>query len=138
MRYLLDTHALVWLISHEEARLPESLRNSIKYYEDEFAISEISLVEIIQLQQIGRLEANRPDKIRSVVEANGIAILHIAPDIMETFYDLPMPDIAGRTHSDPFDRIIIATALRRGYTLVSHDTKSPWYKEHCRLSMFEV
>ena len=138
MRYLLDTHALVWLISHEEARLPESLRDSIKYYEDEFAISEISLVEIIQLQQIGRLEANRPDKIRSVVEANGIAILHIAPDIMETFYDLPMPDIAGRTHSDPFDRIIIATALRRGYTLVSHDTKFPWYKEHCRLPIFEV
>ena len=101
-------------------------------YTQEFVILKV------QLQQIGRLEANRPDKIRSVVEANGIAILHIAPDIMETFYDLPMPDIAGRTHSDPFDRIIIATALRRGYTLVSHDTKFPWYKEHCRLSMFEV
>ena len=52
MRYLLDTHALVWLVSHEESRLPESLRDSIRYYEDEFAISEISLVEIIQLQQI--------------------------------------------------------------------------------------
>ena len=47
MRYLLDTHALVWLVSHEESRLPESLRDSIRYYEDEFAISEISLVEII-------------------------------------------------------------------------------------------
>ena len=138
MRYLLDTHALVWLISHDEGRLPESLRDSIRYYEDEFAISEISLVEIIQLQQIGRLEANRPEKIRSVVEANGIAILHIAPDIMETFYDLPIPNIAGRLHADPFDRIIISTALRRGYTLVSHDTKFPWYKEHCRLSIFEV
>lgn len=56
----------------------------MRYYEDEFAVSEISLVEIVQLQQIGRLEANRPDKVRSVVEVNGIAILHVAPDIMET------------------------------------------------------
>ena len=138
MRYLLDTHALIWLISHEEGRLPESLRDSIRYYEDEFAVSEISLVEIVQLQQIGRLEANRPDKVRSVVEANGIAILHVAPDIMETFYDLPIPTIAGRTHADPFDRIIIATALRRDYTLVSHDSKFPWYKEHCRLTLMEI
>ena len=138
MRYLLDTHALIWLISHEESRLPESLRDSMRYYEDEFAISEISLVEIVQLQQIGRLEANRPDKVRRVVEANGIAILHIAPDIMETFYDLPLPLLNGRTHADPFDRLIIATALRRGYVLVSHDSKFPWYKDHCRLSLMNI
>lgn len=138
MRYLLDTHALIWLISHEEHRLPKPLLDSIRYYEDEFAVSEMSLVEIVQLQQIGRLDANRPNKVRSVVEANGIAILHVAPDIMEEFYDLPMPTVGGRTHSDPFDRIIIATAIRRGMTLVSADTKFPWYRDNCGLHLLEI
>lgn len=138
MRYLLDTHALIWLITHNENRLPVSLCDSMKYYEDEFAISEMSLIEIIQLQQIGRLEANRPDKVRSVVSDNGISIINVSPGILETFYDLPIPTIGKKNHSDPFDRIIIATALRRGLTLVSHDEKFPWYKSHCRLNLYEV
>ena len=98
----------------------------------------MSLVEIVQLQQIGRIEANRPAKVRSVVESNGIAVVHVAPDIMETFYDLPIPTLNGRPHSDPFDRLIISTAIRRGYTLVSHDGKFPWYAEHCGLNLYEV
>lgn len=61
MRYLLDTHALIWLITHNENRLPVSLCDSMKYYEDEFAISEMSLIEIIQLQQIN-VRAKRGSK----------------------------------------------------------------------------
>lgn len=138
MRYLLDTHALVWLITSKENQLPESLIDSLTYYEDSFAVSEQSLIEIVQLQQIGRLDANRPQKLRSTVEDSGIDIIPIDTDILEAFYDLPMPTINRKRHSDPFDRVIIATALRRGMTLVSRDEKFPWYRDHCRLRLLTV
>ena len=135
MRYLLDTHTLVWLLSSQSGKLPESLRESLLYYEDDFFVSEVSLIEIIQLQQIGRFQLSRPKTARRVIEENGIAILPASDDILEHFYDLPVPTIKNRRHSDPFDRIIIATAICRGCVLVSADEKFPWYREHCKLSL---
>lgn len=31
---------------------------------------------------------------------------------------------------DPFDRIIISTAIKRNMTLISADSKFPWYAEN--------
>ena len=139
MRYLLDTHAAVWLLSADQERLPEHIRNSILYCEDTFAISEISIVEIIQLQQRKRIELRyRPNTIRTIIEENNIEIIPLSDDILERFFDLPMPTINGSLHGDPFDRLIIATALRRGLTLVSSDSKFPWYQANCGLHLLAI
>ena len=39
---------------------------------------------------------------------------------------------------DPFDRSIIATAISRGLTLISSDSKFPWYRDHCGLNLMEI
>ena len=139
MRYLLDTHAVVWLLSSQDARLPSDLRESIRYCEDAFFISDISLIEIVQLQQLGKIDLNySPTAIRKIIEHNSILILSTMPDILEVFYALDVPVINGSRHTDPFDRIIISTAIRRGITLVSADQKFPWYAENCKLMLREI
>jgi PIN domain nuclease of toxin-antitoxin system len=38
--------------------------------------------------------------------------------------------IHGKTHDDPFDRLIIAQAIANKYTLISSDKKFPFYKDY--------
>lgn len=139
MRYLLDTHAVIWLLSSEDKKLPYNIRESIRYCEDSFFLSEISLVEIIQLQQREKIVFNyRPNTTRNIIEANNIIIIPPSGDILECFYSLPIPSINGSQHADPFDRIIISTAIKRNLTLISADSKFPWYKRNCNLSLLEI
>jgi PIN domain nuclease of toxin-antitoxin system len=139
MRYLLDTHAVIWLLSSQDGKLPADIRESIRYCEDSFFLSEITLVEIIQLQQKERIAFNyRPNTTRAIIEENNIMLLPASGDILECFFDMTIPVIKGKPHSDPFDRIIIATAIRRGMTLVSADTKFPWYRDNCGLHLLEI
>jgi len=139
MRYLLDTHALVWLLSSQDSKLPRDLYESILYCEDAFFVSDITLIEIIQLQQLGKISLNySPTSIRGIIEQNNIMILPTTTDILEVFYALSIPVINGTRHTDPFDRIIISTALKRGMTLVSADQKFPWYTNKYPLILREV
>lgn len=136
MKFLLNTHALVWLLSSNCKGLPIDIRESIIYCEDVYFVSEISLIEIIQLQQGKKIDLKySPSTIRDIIEQNNIMILPVTEDILDKFYTLPIPVINGSSHSDPFDRLIISTALRRGLTLISADMKFPWYEEHCKLQL---
>lgn len=139
MRYLLDTHAAIWLIT-KDSRLPHNLLESALYCEDDFSISEATLIEIVQLQQGGRIDSiHRPAVVRkALAEEWNIGIQPITTDILERLYDIPIPDTPKGRHSDPFDRIIIATALKRGMSLVSADTKFPWYADNCGLKLIEI
>ena len=139
MRYLLDTHAAIWLITKDD-RLPHSLLESALYCEDDFSISEASLIEIVQLQQGGRIDTmHRPATVRkTMAEDWNIGIQPVTTDILERLYDIPIPETPKGRHSDPFDRIIIATAIKRNMILVSADSKFPWYAEHCGLHLLKI
>ncbi|MBQ3787896.1 MAG: hypothetical protein II849_03715 [Bacteroidales bacterium] len=82
MRYLLDTHAVVWLLT-KDSKLPKEILESVTYCEDDFCVSEMSLIEIIQLQQGGRLDSiNRPEVVRrTLVDILNIRIEPLADDI---------------------------------------------------------
>ena len=139
MRYLLDTHAVVWLLT-KDSKLPKEILEKVTYCEDDFCVSEMSLIEIIQLQQGGRLDSiNRPEAVkRTLVDILNIRIEPLADDILERLYDIPIPETPKGKHSDPFDRIIIATAIKRNMTLISADSKFPWYAEHCGLKLLAI
>ena len=139
MRYLLDTHAVVWLLT-KDSRLPSELLESALYCEDDFNVSEVSLIEILQLQQGGRIDTmHRPTIVRkTLAEDWSLGIQPISTDILERLYDLPIPETPKGKHSDPFDRIIIATAIKRNMTLISADSKFPWYAEHCGLKLLAI
>ena len=139
MRYLLDTHVAVWLLT-DDKRFPAPLRESVLYCEDDYSVSEASLIEILQLQQGGRIEMmHRPAVVKSTLIDNwNINIISATIEVMDCLFDIPIPETSKGKHSDPFDRIIIATAIQRNMTLVSADEKFPWYAEHCGLDLLPI
>jgi PIN domain nuclease of toxin-antitoxin system len=61
--------------------------------------------------------------LKKALEGSGINLLAITPAIASIAVDLP------EHHSDPQDRIIIATALSQDAQLMSADRKFSRYKE---------
>lgn len=136
MTYLLDTHCLVWILSGRHEELPKSVAEDIQYYANSYAISEMTLVEIIQLQQRGKFSLMMtPKEIREQMDFLNISILPLSDGVIDTFYRLPVPTLSNERHADPFDRLIISTALKHRRRLVSHDHRFPWYQKHCKLDL---
>lgn len=112
MTYLLDTHVLIWWNSAPERIGPAALavlgdpRNTI-------VVSVVSIWEIAIKQALGRLSLSR--SATSAAEAYGFALLPIEAADAEAAGALPLH------HGDPFDRMLVAQADRRGIVLVTAD-----------------
>src|SRR5690625_2802637 len=81
------------------------------------SISVISLFEIGQKVRLGKWPEMEPflDRLVSLAEEQGGRLLTLSPDASLLAATLV------RAHRDPFDRIIGATAITRGLTLISAD-----------------
>ncbi|MBR3986389.1 MAG: type II toxin-antitoxin system VapC family toxin [Bacteroidales bacterium] len=135
MTYLLDTHSLVWLLT-DEGDIPLTVMEDISYYQNNYAVSEVTLYEIIQLQHKGSITLKQsPDELKKKLDSLNISILPVSDRILNQFYDLPTPMIEGKRHSDPFDQIIIATALVCRRRVVSADHCFKWYRDNKRLDL---
>ena len=128
MRYLLDTEALVWLLSSSSS-FPEDLREKLEYYEDPFAVCDISLMEISTLQQLGKVKLDTTIvKIVDYLEKNGISMFFTTAKMLDQVKKLPLLTINKKRHTDPNDRIILMTAIESKCTLISSDKKFPSYE----------
>ena len=68
MTYLLDTHCLVWLLSGHSDYLSKNIEEDIVFYTNNYAVSEMTLVEIVQLQHKGNFELNiTPKELRKIL-----------------------------------------------------------------------
>ena len=112
MRLLLDTHALLWWLG-DDPRLGAAVREQIADPQVEVSVSAASAWEIAIKQALGRLEI-RAD-LPSALAASGFRELPI------TIADALMAGSLPRHHRDPFDRILVAQALREGCTIVTAD-----------------
>lgn len=119
MRYLLDTHVLLWWIA-DSKRLTPQMRAIIKRAsgENPIYISDISLWEISMLVGLGRVRLDRP--LREWLELASspplVQLERITPAIAAAVAELPES-----FHRDPADRVIVATAKLLGATLVTAD-----------------
>lgn len=120
---VLDTHTLLWHASESE-NLSDAARMAITSA-DELAVSTISAWEIGMLISKGRLSlsydvsawinfAGRLPKIRWI---------DIGPELAVLSTRLP-----GTFHGDPADRLITATAISLGATLVTADDRIRNYR----------
>ncbi|ACT96052.1 PilT domain-containing protein [Dyadobacter fermentans DSM 18053] len=67
-----------------------------------------------------------PDPIESIFEKaieNQIKTIHLSPPQLTAYQALPFFE----DHRDPFDRLIIATALKDSLSIISNDPKFPLY-----------
>lgn len=115
MRYVLDTHAAIWLAQDSPRLGRESRRALEKLSPADLAISDVTLSEFARLL---RTPALRPlDEPLQIIEAFAVRfrVQPIAPWIADraAAYDWE--------HRDPCDRHILATAEFLGLPLVTKD-----------------
>lgn len=121
---VLDTHIWIWWVNGDQSQLGSSRINLIQSA-DLVSVSAISCFEVAWLNAHGRIELPF-DKFKWFTLAlggSGVELLPITPEIAGIAVDLP------EHHSDPQDRIIIATAIKHGAHLMSLDKKFPGYQE---------
>ena len=116
MRLLLDTHTLVWALA-EPSRLSVRARAGLANPAADVYVSMASAWELSILHGLDRVRLAAPlDAIFTEgLSALRVGLLPIQLQHVAAVGALP------RHHRDPFDRLIIATAITERLTLVSCD-----------------
>jgi len=116
MRYLLDTNA--WIRLFSQPALLSAQARAILSAEASLGLSDISLWEVSQLHYKGKISFSQPlgDWLLLATPANLIVVLPVNVDIAIQAYSF-----SPQLHGDPADRLISATAVNHGLTLVTSD-----------------
>ncbi|GAB6044355.1 type II toxin-antitoxin system VapC family toxin [Endothiovibrio diazotrophicus] len=120
MKIICDTHVLLF-----DALTPERLSPTARRLLEEgearrdLACSGITLWEIAMLIAKGRVQIATDSEtfLQAVVAARGVEVLPITVEVAARAQSSEIP------HGDPADRLIAATALAHGATLVTRDEK---------------
>lgn len=116
---LLDTHTLLWMVEDHPRLGAETARTLNRAAREErIAVSAITPWEIGVLVAKKRIDLHRDlmDWVRSALSRPGITVVPLEPEIAVASTRLPFD-----MHSDPVDRILVATARHLGATLVTAD-----------------
>jgi PIN domain nuclease of toxin-antitoxin system len=116
--FLLDTCAYLWYYSAPE-QLPKAVKRKIEGAES-FAVSLASVWEVAIKVQIDKLRLDLPveDWVRRSLGNPQVRLQPITPTLAVYSTQLPAP-----FHKDPFDRIIVATAIQENLTVVTRDDR---------------
>ena len=125
MKYLLDTHTLIWTLLDPE-KLSKVARQLIESKKNEIYVSSVSFWEIALKSSIGKLEFEDLEniKIPGYIEKMGIGMIELNSKEAIESGALPFHG----THKDPFDRILIWQAISRKLHLISKDEKMREYE----------
>ena len=125
MKYLLDTHALLWVLFEDE-KLSEKAKAAIKNPDNEVYVSIVSYWEISLKYTLGKLELEKitPEELPQKAKDISIETLGLSEEEVSTFYQLPR-----LKHRDPFDRLIIWQAIKQDITLISKDKPVREYRD---------
>jgi len=117
MRFLLDTHLLLWALNDPE-RLASATRDAIEDPDNDVLFSTASIWEVAIKARLRRSDfAVRAEKIATEALARGFGELPIRWRSASIVADLPMH------HRDPFDRILLAQAISEPVHLYTVDRK---------------
>ncbi|MDJ0797906.1 MAG: PIN domain-containing protein [Calothrix sp. MO_167.B12] len=121
---ILDTHIWIWFINQEFERFPAHWREIIETSEI-VGVSPVSCYEVALAQQRGRLQlpCNAELWLQEALEPSGITLFSITTQIAYKAVNL------SPVHKDPFERLIIATALVYKAKLASIDGLFSQYSE---------
>lgn len=119
MKYLLDTHALLWYLLGDN-NLSQTAQKIIDT--QECFCSTASLWEIAIKQSLGKLRYR--ESIPSIVhlcEIENFQNIYISAEHIENIKTLPF------IHRDPFDRLLISQASLEKMTIITRDLIIPKY-----------
>ena len=116
MRFLLDTHALIWFLDGD-TQLSSHARAMIEDPNHEVFLSVASLWEMAIKVSLGKLMLGAPFQtlFPRQLELNSIEVLDISLAHLHQLLSLPLH------HRDPFDRLLLAQAQVEGCPIISTD-----------------
>ena len=115
MKYLLDTHALIWFLEGDQ-RLSTSAQGIICNDDADVYMSIVSLWEMAIKISLGKLELSQSlDQIIDKLPQQNITFLPIQPAHVLAVSSLPFE------HRDPFDRLLIGQALVENMKFISNE-----------------
>jgi PIN domain nuclease of toxin-antitoxin system len=120
MEYLIDTQILIWY-QEEDKRLSAEIYEILNNPKNIIWIGQVSIYEIAIKKAIGKFETftiSIEDLVEQI-KTDGFQILHIKNSHLARYGDIPLLEI----HKDPFDRLILATALSENIPVISSDEK---------------
>lgn len=128
MRLLLDTNIYVYMVSDMDS-LTRDVRAVLEDVENLKYISIISLQELIIAYRskglLSNVWKNESEMIEFVLHDPSVVVDNIDEHVIRSFAELEINE--AQEHKDPYDHIIIAQAMSHRMTLVSSDTKFPFY-----------
>jgi len=125
MKYLLDTHTFLWYFE-DSVHLNETSVKIIENTNEQKYISIVSLWEFSIKFSTGKLrfEGGLPN-LWEMISQNMFIVLPITQETLKCLID-NLPFI----HRDPFDRMIIATAITENLTIITNDENIQKYDVH--------
>lgn len=119
---LLDTHTFVWFVS-DRSKLSQRALAVLLDTDHRLAVSVVSAWEITLLYKKGRIRLPMPPVIfiERAMARHGIEELPLLRGVVIDAVGLP------ELHNDPFDRILVAEAMRRDCPIITKDQTIPSY-----------
>lgn len=121
MRVLLDTQVFCIAAIEGIQSFPRKIQRLLADVEHERLLSAASLMEVSIKHSSGKLQFSE-EQARQAVSDLKLALIPFSPEHAYRLYSLPMH------HRDPFDRIMIATALVENVPIVGGDHQFKQYK----------
>ena len=122
MRYLLDTHTAIWEFN-DSPELSAKVKSVIDDDSNEIFVSIVSAWEIAIKRSLDRERTPlcSMSEFFDEIEASGFGLLALKPHHIRPVENLPYH------HRDPFDRLLISTAIAEDMTFISADENVPKY-----------
>jgi PIN domain nuclease of toxin-antitoxin system len=116
LKFLLDTHILIWLLDGNP-KIGEVRLELIQDPQNIPVVSIASLWEMSVKMSVGKLTPayDFQDLVQNVLEKKGFQVLAISPAHLNVCKSLPLH------HRDPFDRLMISQAIAEDLSVMTED-----------------
>lgn len=128
-KYLLDTHIIIWFLLGSD-ELSNTIVDEIRYFQNIYYVSVVSLQEFVMLVKNNKIKTKQTlAELIADLDRYNINILDLKPQHVQCYETLSSPSLNDKKHDDPFDRMLIAQSISERMTMISADTRFPWYKD---------
>ncbi|TRW90242.1 type II toxin-antitoxin system VapC family toxin [Candidatus Methylobacter oryzae] len=115
MRYLLDTHSLIWFLEGDN-RLSVTAKDIFNDDNADIYLSIVSLWEMAIKISLGKLKLSQSlEQVIDTLEQQSISLLSVKPAHVLAVLNLPFE------HRDPFDRLLIGQSLVENMKFLSNE-----------------
>jgi PIN domain nuclease of toxin-antitoxin system len=117
--YLLDTHIILWWLENPK-QLKKEAREIISARRNPVIVSAVSIWEMTIKASLGKLTL--PENPAPLLREEGFSLLLVSAEHAWAVHELPAH------HKDPFDRLLIAQAIKENLQIITRDKQFCLYQ----------